>query len=323
MRNPANFWQTHKQTCPTAEPGSEITREQVNSSLTTSAVRRLTDSTQRGVQTFTLSASQIDSFTSGIVKAIVTGNIAFTFVENPHLMDAMSAVGVPTISRKQLANLWIPKLAEEASVATVATLEKALLVDASSDGWRKKYCEQGASLNNIVALLPERAYFHDAVNCSSMRKDAESIANFLTTAAKSIVGSTDDAGWMHPQEAGVAPVYSAAYCAAFAVDPCFADVEDTSHGSFCCAPVLDDEHMQAAESVIERVGGRTAATQFTRLFSQGYPKKMQSVVAGLALQRQHDGGSVLLGSKRTLQEVPAAADRIRVWRKFGDSMPEL
>jgi hypothetical protein len=192
MKNPANFWQTHKKTCPTAEPGSEITREQVNSSLTTSAVRRLTDSTQRGVQTFTLSASQIDSFTSGIVKAIVTGNIAFTFVENPHLMDAMSAVGVPTISRKQLANLWIPKLAEEASVATVATLEKALLVDASSDGWRKKYCEQGASLNNIVALLPERAYFHDAVNCSSMRKDAESIANFLTTAAKSIVGSTDE-----------------------------------------------------------------------------------------------------------------------------------
>jgi hypothetical protein len=150
------------------------------------------------VETFTLSASQIDRFTFGIVKAIVTGNIAFTFIENPHLMEAVSAVGVPTISRKQLANLWIPKLAEEASVATVATLEKALLVDASSDGWRKKYCEQGASLNNIVALLPERAYFHDAVNCSSMRKDAESIANLWTTAAKSIVGSTDErlVGWV-------------------------------------------------------------------------------------------------------------------------------
>jgi hypothetical protein len=121
----------------------------------------------------------------------------------------------------------------------------------------------------------------------------------------------------------VAPVYSAAYFAAFAVDPCFADVEDTSHGSFCRAPVLDDKHMQAAESVIERVGGRTAATQFTRLLSQGYPKKMQSVVAGLALQRQQDGGSVLPGSKRTRQEVPAAADRIRVWRRFGDSIPEL
>jgi hypothetical protein len=48
MKNPANFWQTQKKTCPTAEPGSEITQEQVNSSLTTSAARRLTESTQRG-----------------------------------------------------------------------------------------------------------------------------------------------------------------------------------------------------------------------------------------------------------------------------------
>jgi hypothetical protein len=73
---------------------------------------------------------------------------------------------VPTISRKQLANRWIPKLAEEASVTTAATLEKALLVDGFSDGWRKKYCEQEASLNNIAALLPEHTYFHDAVNSS-------------------------------------------------------------------------------------------------------------------------------------------------------------
>jgi hypothetical protein len=50
---------------------------------------------------------------------------------------------------------------------------------------------------------------------------------------------------------------------------------------------------------------------------------MQSVVVGLALQRQNNEGPVLLGSKSNRQEVPAAAIRIRVWRKFGDSMPEL
>jgi hypothetical protein len=64
-------------------------------------------------------------------------------------------------------------------------------VDASSDGWRKKFCEQGAALNNIVALLPDRAYFHDAINCSSMRKDSHAIQNFLMTAAGSIVGQDD------------------------------------------------------------------------------------------------------------------------------------
>jgi hypothetical protein len=50
---------------------------------------------------------------------------------------------------------------------------------------------------------------------------------------------------------------------------------------------------------------------------------MQRVVAGLALQGQQDEGPVLLGSKRSRQEVPTATVRIRVWRKFGDSMPEL
>jgi hypothetical protein len=64
-------------------------------------------------------------------------------------------------------------------------------------------------------------------------------------------------------------------------------------------------------------------TQLSRLFSEGFPKKMQSVVAGLALQRQKDEGPVLLGSKRKRQEVLTAAVRIRMWQKFGDSMPEL
>jgi hypothetical protein len=40
-----------------------------------------------------------------------------------------------------------------------------------------------------------------------------------------------------------------------------------------------------------------------------------------ALQRQQDQGPVPLGSTR--QEVPAAVDCIRVWRKFGASMREL
>jgi hypothetical protein len=481
-------------------------------------------------------------------------------------MEVMSAIGMPKISRKQPANRWIPKLAEEANVATVATLEKALLVGASSDGWRNKYCEQGASLSSIVALLQERLYFHDPVNCSSMREDAESIANFLTTAAQSIVGSTDEdlerlVGWVldntkanwwamrklekvHPkrimcgcfahsvapltkdlckfkpatgrgaatrsfsmkcaescvddgnkianflQDSGaarqvvdqkqkevmhgrrptihvnvpsrwsmnylvlnsilhsrtalklaaasdalgqlssgsqarnvrnllldgefwqnvemlvellhsfsdaihqlegdkphlaechqalvvlckhfedwakknmngglaedeacpvtgralaimdrrldaspggsVATVYSATYSAAFAVDAFFADGEETSHGVFCCASVLDYGHMHAAESLIGRVGGRTAATEFACLSTQGYPKRMQSVDAGLALQRQQDATGcnanrpfsrpVRLGSTCTRQEVPPAVDRIRVWRKFGDSMREL
>jgi hypothetical protein len=124
--------------------------------------------------------------------------VPFSFIENPHLVEACLSLGVPAISRKQLADKWVPRLAEEASVSNVGTLSQAPLVDASSDGWRKKFCEQGAALNNIIALLPDRAYFHDAINCTSMRKDAGAIATFLADAAKGLVGEDLErlVGWV-------------------------------------------------------------------------------------------------------------------------------
>lgn len=140
------------------------------------------------MNSFAVSKAQIEKVTKCLVKAIVTGNVAFSFVENPHLVEALTTLGVPPITRKQLADKWVPALAAEASVATAQTLAQAELIDASSDGWRKKYCEQGAALNNVVALLPDRALFHDALNCSSMRKDADAIARFLKASAASLVG---------------------------------------------------------------------------------------------------------------------------------------
>jgi hypothetical protein len=109
----------------------------------------------------------------------------------------------------------------------------------------------------------------------------------------------------------VAPVYNAVYSAAFLADPFFAEVESTSHGLLCCAPMLDEKLMTAAESVVERLGGQKAVSQFSCLFSQGYPKKMQSFVAGLARQRQHDDEPLLLGNKHARREVPTAAERLK------------
>ena len=34
-----------------------------------------------------------------------------------------------------------------------------LTVHTSGDGWRKKYCGDGAALNDIMALTADRAYF--------------------------------------------------------------------------------------------------------------------------------------------------------------------
>jgi hypothetical protein len=117
--------------------------------------------------------------------------VEFAFIENVHFVEALNALGIPSTSRKQLANKHKPRLAKVANVANKDVLLRSPLGDASSDGWRKRCCEQSAALNNIVALLPDRAMFHDAVNCSTMRKDSAAIAKFLETAATSLVGATE------------------------------------------------------------------------------------------------------------------------------------
>jgi hypothetical protein len=153
--------------------------------LSTKAVRK---NAQRTVHSFAVASTQKEAFTQEIVKAIVTGNIPFTFIENSHFLKACNVMGISLPSRKVLADTWIPRLAQEAEVATKEILSKEHFVDASSDGWRKKACEQGDALLNVMALTLSRADFYDAINCSDMRKDATAIKQFLLEAAAGIVG---------------------------------------------------------------------------------------------------------------------------------------
>ena len=83
----------------------------------------------------------------------------------------------------------------------------------------------------------------------------------------------------------VAPVYNPAYSAAFALDPYYADMEDAPEGHHCSAPALSSEHMEVARALVLRVGGAAAALLFARMFTQGYPKAMQALVAGVAGER--------------------------------------
>ena len=94
-------------------------------------------------------------------------------------MNSFKNVGVSLPSRKQLANRYMPELAAEAEATTSELLGKMPLIDASSDGWSKKYCEDGDALMSIMALTLDEAYFHDAITVSDMRKDATAIVAFL------------------------------------------------------------------------------------------------------------------------------------------------
>jgi hypothetical protein len=153
------------------------------------------------MRNFTLTQQQIETFTTQLVKSFVTGNIPFAFIENDDFVGACAAIGVKLPTRKTLSTKYIPILANEAGRQTNEIIAKAKWVDASSDGWRKKHCEQGAALNNVMALLHDRAVFHDAVNVSAVRKHAPAIQQFLIDSSKALVGEADQdlerlCGWV-------------------------------------------------------------------------------------------------------------------------------
>jgi hypothetical protein len=142
FKNHSNIWKTHKKARVIAERGSELTRggccfakayfveasssaiavckaiycnhrvaEQVNSSKDSALISAVRQQKQPGVAIFTLSKSQIEKVTCIVKDNGVRGNVAFSFFESPHLVEAMSTLEMPTITRKQLADCWIPKLA--------------------------------------------------------------------------------------------------------------------------------------------------------------------------------------------------------------------
>ena len=75
--------------------------------MSTTPIRQVN---QRGLDSvkFVLTPQQVDTFNSQLVRAVLTANIPFTFVENPHLVKAMTSIGIRTVTRKQLADNWVP-----------------------------------------------------------------------------------------------------------------------------------------------------------------------------------------------------------------------
>jgi hypothetical protein len=81
--------------------------------------------------------------------------------------------------------------------------------------------------------------------------------------------------------------------------------------------------MDAARALVLRVGGATAAAQFARMFTQGYPKAMQHIVAGVAGERLKAEARAAPARKRDRCNVAGSKERLAVWQKFGSDVPEL
>jgi hypothetical protein len=106
-----------------------------------------------------------------------------------------------------------------------------------------------------------------------------------------------------------APVYNAAYSAAYALDPYYSQRDETATTPIFTAPKLSAEHMEKVRALVERVGGETAKEQFNKLFTAGFPRSMQPFVLDMVTTRETP-----VGNKRKIE--PGARERMNVWEKL-------
>lgn len=147
---------------------------------------------------FVATPEQQQQYVQHMAMAVVTGNVAFNFFENEHLAKAAKVFGVTLPSRRTLATTVLDRLCEGEQLGTSAKLAAFDFIDAASDGWRKKYCEQGAGLSNFCALGVAGAIFFDALNCAALRKDGPAIAAQLEEQAQRMTAGQPErlAGWV-------------------------------------------------------------------------------------------------------------------------------
>lgn len=183
------------------------------------------------MQTFTCSPEQAEEFKVNMVKAMVTGCVPFAFVENEYMKQAMRSVGAKPPSRRGVAGSYLDCIFEAENDNSTRAHSECQYTCASSDGWRKRYCEAGASLMNFTALPGTVAFaeqlgasprvllcikhvalhyvpcrqlcvgevlLFDVRDCSSMRKSGSEIATVREEVALRIVNDKADqfAGWV-------------------------------------------------------------------------------------------------------------------------------
>jgi hypothetical protein len=106
----------------------------------------------------------------------------------------------------------------------------------------------------------------------------------------------------------VVPLLSPAHTAAYLLDPLYCLVR----GGVASAPLVRSDHEEAAQQLIERVGGPTASQQLDTL-SEGWTGALYRPVAACALQ--HETAQAM--GKRQRPRVASIAQRKGVWRRYG------
>jgi hypothetical protein len=137
------------------------------------------ESRQGLLKTFSMGQRDQQQFIHHIARAIITGNVPFTFMENEDLVAAANIAGVKLPSRKVTSTTLLGEIFEGVETTNAERLKSVKMFDAASDGWRKKYCSKGDAMQNFCVMLDSRAIQVDVQNVASERKNAVAIADIL------------------------------------------------------------------------------------------------------------------------------------------------
>jgi hypothetical protein len=195
LRNIAKWHSGHSQTAC----DKQLTRSATGGARTPGLASRDASASGAGMDNFAASKDQQEAFVDNLVKAMATGCIPFTFVENEYLRRDASSVGAKVPSRKEVAGTLLDRIFEETVLFSEDRVSSMDHPAGASDGWRKKFCEQGAGLMNFTVNGDGEALLFDVRNCSGTRQDAQGIALLLSEVGCEVMGGKEHApifaGW--------------------------------------------------------------------------------------------------------------------------------
>jgi hypothetical protein len=113
-------------------------------------------------------------------------------------------------------------------------------------------------------------------------------------------------------DANLAPIYNAAYTAAYSFDPYYA-VYDRDLKCMVM-PEVEQELFDKAVVLVERVGGEKDGDELRQLMLHGYDKSSSKMIEFL-LRKARGGGEA--------REPPASASRVKVWKRGVETYPAL
>ena len=145
----------------------------------TGKYRRVTDWVNR------MSDSERNRCDTELSLAFFSGGIPFRFIENPHLMRAMSILrpGYEPPSRRQLSGRMLDDCHASIEAEMNAEISGAMYVSVATDAWTNV---NGESVINFIVLMPTKPVFYEAVYIADNRHTADYLVEATSAIIKKI-----------------------------------------------------------------------------------------------------------------------------------------